>query len=234
VVRYTVAGTPPKTRKPEADRKNAEKPEEKEKLDKDFAENMQRLEARVLLEQARSQWAYVLPGKMAAPLLMKREQMAVPGRRIAVIAAVGDPSYKLFLLSFLGLVEAGVILGHEAVDHCLFACCPVAHHAVRQSDQRRWNQQQTTGSSIRGRPKRAMRAERSFGAPPRPTQGGQVNLSKGATAVLVLDWRSPAPSGRQLVQQPRSAVNRFHPGISHTCSCYGWSPELLTPAPEPQ
>ena len=80
VLRYTVAGTPPKTRKPEADRKNAEKPEEKEKLDKDFAENMQRLEARVLLEQARSQWAYVLPGKMAAPLLMKREQMAVPGR----------------------------------------------------------------------------------------------------------------------------------------------------------
>lgn len=80
VLRYTVAGTPPKTRKPEADRKNAEKPEDTAKLDKDFADNLQRLEARVMLEQARSQWAYVVPGKMAAPLLMKREQMAVPGR----------------------------------------------------------------------------------------------------------------------------------------------------------
>ena len=76
VLRYTVAGTPPKTRKPEA----KEKPEDVAKLDKDFAGNLQRLEARVMLEQARSQWAYVVPGKMAAPLLMKREQMAVPGR----------------------------------------------------------------------------------------------------------------------------------------------------------
>ena len=76
VLRYTVAGTPPKTRKPEA----KETPEDVAKLDKDFAGNLQRLEARVMLEQARSQWAYVVPGKMAAPMLMKREQMAVPGR----------------------------------------------------------------------------------------------------------------------------------------------------------
>jgi hypothetical protein len=80
VLRYTVAGTPPKTRKPEADAKTAEKPEDAAKRDKEFADNLQRLEARVMLEQARSQWAYVLPAKMAAPLLMKREQMVVPGR----------------------------------------------------------------------------------------------------------------------------------------------------------
>ena len=80
VLRYTVAGTPPKTRKPDADAKTAEKPEDAAKRDKEFADNLQRLEARVMLEQARSQWAYVLPGKMAAPLLMKREQMVVPGR----------------------------------------------------------------------------------------------------------------------------------------------------------
>lgn len=80
VLRYSVAGTPPKTRKPEADGKNAEKPEDAAKRDKEFADNLQRLEARVMLEQARSQWAYVVPGKAAAPLLMKREQMAVPGR----------------------------------------------------------------------------------------------------------------------------------------------------------
>jgi hypothetical protein len=76
VLRYTVAGTPPKTRKPEP----KESAEDAAKRDKEFAENRQRLEARVMLEQARSQWAYVLPGKAAAPLLMKREQMAVPGR----------------------------------------------------------------------------------------------------------------------------------------------------------
>lgn len=75
-LRYSVAGTPPKARKPEAN----EKPEDAAKRDKEFAENLQRLEARVMLEQARSQWAYVVPAKTAAPLLMKREQMAVPGR----------------------------------------------------------------------------------------------------------------------------------------------------------
>lgn len=76
VLRFNVTGTPPKTRKPEP----KEKPEDVAKLDKEFADNLQRLEARVMLEQARSQWAYVLPGKAAAPLLMKREQMAVPAR----------------------------------------------------------------------------------------------------------------------------------------------------------
>ena len=30
-----------------------------------------------LLEQARSQWAYVVPGKQIAPLLLKRTQLAV-------------------------------------------------------------------------------------------------------------------------------------------------------------
>lgn len=80
VVRYTVAGTPPKTRKPEADGKNAEKPEDAAKRDKEFAENRQRLEARVMLEQARSQWAYVVPGKQVEPLLLKREQMVAAAR----------------------------------------------------------------------------------------------------------------------------------------------------------
>ncbi len=76
VLRYTVAGTPPKTRKPEP----KEKPEDAARLDKEFAENLQRLEARVMLEQARSQWAYVVPGKQVAPLLLKREQMVADVR----------------------------------------------------------------------------------------------------------------------------------------------------------
>lgn len=76
VLRFSVAGTPPKTRKPEA----GEKPEDAAKRDKEFADNLRLLEARVQLEQARSQWAYVVPGKTVAQLLLKREQMAVPGR----------------------------------------------------------------------------------------------------------------------------------------------------------
>lgn len=71
VLRFSVAGTPPKTRKPEAN----EKAEDAAKRDKEFADNRQRLEARVMLEQARSQWAYVVPGKQVEPLLLKREQM---------------------------------------------------------------------------------------------------------------------------------------------------------------
>lgn len=80
VLRFSVTGTPPKTRKPEAN----EKPEDVAKRDKEFADNRQRIEARVMLEQARSQWAYVVPGKQVAPLLLKREQMvaaAAPAQR---------------------------------------------------------------------------------------------------------------------------------------------------------
>lgn len=72
VLRYKVEGEPPKARKPEA----KEKPEDAAKLDKEFAEARQRLEARVMLEQARSQWAYVVPGKQVAPLLAKRAQLS--------------------------------------------------------------------------------------------------------------------------------------------------------------
>ncbi|MBY0269749.1 MAG: DUF4340 domain-containing protein [Burkholderiales bacterium] len=76
VLRFSVAGTPPKTRKPEPN----EKAEDAAKRDKEFADNRQRLEARVMLEQARSQWAYLVPGKQVAPLLLKREQMVVAAR----------------------------------------------------------------------------------------------------------------------------------------------------------
>lgn len=76
IIRFSVTGTPPKTRKPERN----EKPEEAEKLDKAYADMLQRLEARVMLEQARSQWAYRLPAKTVSSLLLKREQMVVPPR----------------------------------------------------------------------------------------------------------------------------------------------------------
>lgn len=80
VLRYSVAGEPPKTRKPELNGKTPEKAEDAAKRDKEFAEARQRLEARILLEQARSQWAYVVPGKQVAPLLLKREQLVAAPR----------------------------------------------------------------------------------------------------------------------------------------------------------
>ncbi|MBS1216929.1 MAG: hypothetical protein H6R21_62 [Proteobacteria bacterium] len=76
VLRFNVAGTLPKTRKPEP----KEKPEDAAKRDKEFAETLQRLEARVMLEQARSQWAYVVAGKMVAPLLVPRAGMVLGPR----------------------------------------------------------------------------------------------------------------------------------------------------------
>jgi hypothetical protein len=74
ILRFSVSGAPPKVRKPERN----EKPEDTAKLDKAHADMLQRLEARVMLEQARSQWAYRLPAKAVSGLLLKREQMVVP------------------------------------------------------------------------------------------------------------------------------------------------------------
>ena len=71
VLRFSVAGTPPATRTPE----KGEKPDDAKKRDEEFAEARKLLAARVLLEQARSQWAYVVPAAQVAPLLVKRDQL---------------------------------------------------------------------------------------------------------------------------------------------------------------
>ena len=96
----------------------------------------------------------------------------------------------------------------------------------------------TTGSSVQGGTRIGnARIAGSFGNPPAPNAaGGQVTLSRGTSAVLLLgvaiagtaevvrEWLQPAPPPRE----------RLSPdGISHTCSCYGWQSEL-TPAPAPQ
>lgn len=97
----------------------------------------------------------------------------------------------------------------------------------------------TTGSSIHGSTQMGnARLSGSFGAPPPAGfQGGQVNLSNGATAVLVLGLAIAgfAEVAGNWFSKPQERREPLSPdGISHTCSCYGWSPELLTPAPEPQ
>ncbi len=93
----------------------------------------------------------------------------------------------------------------------------------------------TTGSSVQGGTRFGnARIGGAFGAPrPANAAGGQLSLSRGASAVLVLGvlmagavdeigawFRSPAmPQAERLPEGP----------ISQTCSCYGWRPES-TPA----
>jgi hypothetical protein len=97
----------------------------------------------------------------------------------------------------------------------------------------------TTGSSVRGSQQIGnARLSGSFGAPPPAgMQGGQVTFSNNASAVLFvgLAIAGLAEVTGNWFSKPQERREPLAPGgISHTCSCYGWSPELLTPAPEPQ
>ena len=97
----------------------------------------------------------------------------------------------------------------------------------------------TTGSAVRASTQAGnARLSASFGTPPPANApGGQASFSRGGSAVLVLglaiagatemigSWFAP-PAERREPLAPG--------GISHTCSCYGWRPDSLTPAPEPQ
>jgi len=70
-----VEGEPPQTRTPEKD----EKPADKERRDKEYAETLKRLQERLARERALSKWTYVMDAKTIAPLLRQRgELVAVP------------------------------------------------------------------------------------------------------------------------------------------------------------
>jgi hypothetical protein len=71
IVNISVAGEPPAARTPEKD----EKPEEKERRDKEFAQSRKLLEMRLAREKIQSQWSYVVEGKQIAPLVRSREQL---------------------------------------------------------------------------------------------------------------------------------------------------------------
>ncbi|MBX3661604.1 MAG: hypothetical protein KF804_04040 [Burkholderiales bacterium] len=94
----------------------------------------------------------------------------------------------------------------------------------------------TLGSSVQGGARIGnARIGGSFGAPPPANAaGGQITFSRGASAALVLGvliagaideiggwFRSPAPV--RVERLPET-------GISHTCSCYGWQPQLTPEA----
>lgn len=97
----------------------------------------------------------------------------------------------------------------------------------------------TTGSAVRASTQAGnAKLAASFGTPPAANApGGQVSFSKGTSAVVFValaiagatemigSWFTPAAEHREA---PAPG------GISQTCSCYGWRPELLTPAPDPQ
>jgi|LNFM01.1.fsa_nt_gb hypothetical protein len=96
----------------------------------------------------------------------------------------------------------------------------------------------TTGAAVRGSAQSGnARVSGSFGAPP-PAQatGGQITLSRGGSAALVIGLamvgtgealqRWLRSGGRAEIREPLSPD-----GISHTCSCYGWQPELTQNPP---
>ena len=73
---FTVKGEPPKSRVPE----KGEKPEDKERRDKEFAESRKQLEERIAAERALSKWTYVIGGRELEPLLKTRGDMVAPQR----------------------------------------------------------------------------------------------------------------------------------------------------------
>jgi hypothetical protein len=74
---FTVAGEPPRERKPEKD----EKSEDKARRDKQFSEDLQKLEARLKLEKELANWTYVVAGKTLEPLLKDRPQFVIAPRK---------------------------------------------------------------------------------------------------------------------------------------------------------
>ncbi len=76
-VSFAVSGEPPRQRVAE----KGEKPEEKERGDKEFAENLKKLEERVAREKALAKWTYVVSAKQLAPLVKDRAQLVAAKRK---------------------------------------------------------------------------------------------------------------------------------------------------------
>ena len=71
----SVTGEPPRARTPEKD----EKPADKERIDKQFAETLKKLDERVKREKDLAAWTFVVPAKSLTPVLVGRgELVAAP------------------------------------------------------------------------------------------------------------------------------------------------------------
>ena len=78
-VSFSVSGEPAKQRVAE----KGEKPEDKARNDKDFAASLGALQVRIAREKALSQWAYQVPAKVLAPVLIERAQLVAAKRQPA-------------------------------------------------------------------------------------------------------------------------------------------------------
>src|SRR5258706_10244776 len=74
---FTVSGEPPRERTPE----KGEKPADKKRLDKQFAESLKKLDERIKLEKSLAGWTYVVAGKSLEPLLKERVQLISAPRK---------------------------------------------------------------------------------------------------------------------------------------------------------
>ena len=74
---FTVSGEPPRERTPE----KGEKPADKERLDKQFAESLKKLDERIKLEKSLAGWTYVVAAKSLEPLLKERAQLVAAPRK---------------------------------------------------------------------------------------------------------------------------------------------------------
>jgi hypothetical protein len=75
-LKFSVAGEPSKARVPE----KGEKPEDKERRDKDFAESRQQLMSRIELEKVLSNWTYIVQPSEVEAVLQDRARMVASKR----------------------------------------------------------------------------------------------------------------------------------------------------------
>jgi hypothetical protein len=72
-----IAGEPARERKPE----NGEQDDAKARLDKQFAEDLKKLEERLKIEKSLAAWTYVIAGKTLQPLLKDRAELVAQKKR---------------------------------------------------------------------------------------------------------------------------------------------------------
>ena len=87
-----VSGEPPRERKPE----KGEKAEDKERLDKQFADALTKLDERLKAEKALASWTFVVAGKTLEPLLKDRAALIAKPRKPGAGGPPGMPPGMMF------------------------------------------------------------------------------------------------------------------------------------------
>ncbi len=87
-----ITGEPPRTRTPE----KGEKPEDKERLDKQFADALVKLDERLKAEKELGAWTFVVAGKTLEPLLKDRAALIAKPRKPGAGGPLGMPPGMMF------------------------------------------------------------------------------------------------------------------------------------------